>query len=101
MKKAFLFLMLISMLGGSCVFAQRKQAKEEYVNSFFNDIPFNLYGTMTYGYVVNENGNHVKDGALAISCKLNKTLGNGYRRVNAVGNSTFNATYRRGCLTEL
>ena len=98
MKKTLLFLMLISMFGGSCAFAQRKQAKEEYVNSFFNDIPFNLHGTMTYGYVVSENGTHIKDGALAISCKLNKTLGNGYRRVNAVGNSTFNATYRKGML---
>lgn len=84
------------------VFAQRQQISVDYMNPVFGELPFNMFGKMTYSYIVDENGENVKDGALSVNCKVNKKLEGWvdgyYETITVVGTSTINATYKQGLL---
>ena len=56
------------------LFAQRQQISVDYMNPVFEELPFNMFGKMTYSYIVGENGENVKDGALTVDCKIDKKL---------------------------
>lgn len=72
------------------------------MNPVFEELPFNMFGKMTYSYIVGENGENVKDGALTVDCKVNKKLEGWvdgyYETITVVGKSTINATYQQGLL---
>ena len=65
-------------------------------------MPFNMFGKMTYSYIVGEDGTHIKDGALSINCKINDKVegwtNRGYDVITIVGQSTASATYKNGVL---
>ena len=100
MKKFSLFFSL--MLCCAALFAQRQQISVDYMNPVFEELPFNMFGKMTYSYIVGENGQNVKDGALSVNCKVNKKeqgwVDGRYRTITIVGTSTINATYQQGLL---
>ena len=100
MKKKSLFFCL--MFCCISVFAQRQQISVDYMNPVFGELPFNMFGKMTYSYIVDENGENVKDGALSVNCKVNKKIegwvDGRYKTIPIVGTSTINATYKQGLL---
>ena len=100
MKKKSLFFCL--MFCCISVFAQRQQISVDYMNPVFGELPFNMFGKMTYSYIVDENGENVKDGALSVNCKVNKKIegwvDGRYKTIPIVGTATINATYKQGLL---
>ena len=102
MKKKFLLTSVTSVLIGVYAFAQHQQISVDYMNSTFSSLPFNMHGTMTYSYIVDEYGNNIKDGALTINCKVNKTFegwtDRWYEEVTVNGQSSVKATYKQGKL---
>ena len=99
MKKRILFLLLFFfVLGSGWASAQRKQTSEDYMNSSFPSVPINMWGKMTYSYIVGEDGSHVKDGPLSINCKINQTYGSGYQSIKVNGQNTMNATFKNDLL---
>ena len=100
MKKFSLFFSL--MLCCVSLFAQRQQISVDYMNPVFEELPFNMFGKMTYSYIVGENGENVKDGALTVDCKIDKKLEGWvdgcYETIIVVGQSTIKATYQQGLL---
>ena len=71
MKRKLLLTGLLSLFIGVSALAQRQQISVDYTNTTMNEMPFNMSGKMTYSYIVGEDGQHVKDGALSINCKIN------------------------------
>ena len=102
MKNRLLFLVLLLSFGSGLTLAQRQQKSEDYMNSAFDDIPFNLYGKLNYGYIVGDDGKNLKDGSLTAKCSINEKIegltDNGYERVNIVGTFNMNANYQKGML---
>ena len=78
-------------------FAQRKQTTEE-CTVHLDGIAFG--GKMTYGYIVDEDGEHIRDGALSIivNNRENSFYENDYRNFKLVGNYKLNANFQKGLL---
>ena len=102
MRRKFLLASATSVLIGASAFAQHQQMSVDYMNDAFSSLPFNMHGTMTYSYIVDEYGNNIKDGALTINCKVNKTFegwtDRWYEEVTVNGQSSVKATYKQGKL---
>lgn len=98
MKQKIWFLLLLFVLGNGWAAAQRQKTSEDYMNSSFSSVPFNMWGKMTYNYILDDYGNHLKDGPLSINCKINQTYGSGYQSIKVVGQNTMNATFKQGLL---
>lgn len=102
MKMKFFLISLFLLWVGITASAQRQQISTDYVHSVFKNIPWSMYGKMTYSYVANEIGQSVKDGPLFINCKINDKIDTylDYRYVSLsiVGQATVNATYSNGNL---
>lgn len=78
-------------------FAQRKQTTEKCVVDL-DGITFG--GQMTYSYIVDEDGEPVRDGALSIivNNRENSFYENDYRNFKLVGNYKLNANFQKGLL---
>lgn len=83
-------------LGYMSGFAQRKQNVEE-TSMEVRGVPFE--GKMTYGYVTNEDGEHIRDGAFSLIINDNYSLKlSSYQQTNATCNYRLNANYQKGRL---
>ena len=96
MRKSFLLFSLMLICVG--LFAQRKQRTEDYMNSAMDDMFFNMFGKKTYSYIVDEDGDHINDGAWTANCSANQTMGRGYDAIKIVGKSTITANFKKGNL---
>ena len=68
------------------------------MNSAMGDMPFNMFGKKTYSYIVDEDGDHINDGAWSANCSINETWRDGYTSVKIVGRSTITANFKKGNL---
>lgn len=91
MKRTFLFVLMLVMCISINSFAQNNQKSVDFYKvTEWIQIP----GTMTFGYIVDEDGNLVKNGAVTINCKESIP----YKGGTVSGDYTLNANYDKGLL---
>lgn len=100
MKKNLVFVLFSLVLGTVYSFAQRKQVTEEYTKGTVLTIPYSMMpGKVTYGYVVSDDGKHVKDGAYNVKCSLvNRKYTSSPYNITLNGNYTLSANFLKGNL---
>ena len=91
----YLFYTALLMLCQVSAVAQQLRMNSEYVNrvSFLDNTPY-LYGKASYGYVVGDDGYHLKDGAFTASCTLDEK----YSYYSITARLSLNANFKRGLL---
>ena len=91
----YLFYTALLMLCQVSAVAQQLRMNSEYVNrvSFLDNTPY-LYGKASYGYVVGDDGYHLKDGAFTASCTLDEK----YSYYSMTARLSLNANFKRGLL---
>ena len=98
MKRFLICALLCSLV--PVAYAQRKTVTEDYNKTVYEDIPFSqMSGKLTYGYIIDEDGDKLFDGPYSIRCNQptqTYSVGSGYLRLS--GSFTLNTTYSKGKL---